>query len=83
MTRRGTASHHAHPLDWMFPGAPVWYNPAMEAKPYAGTLDCEPFSVNGVLHVRVVDMDERYVKRCGRDRVLLAAWYSVRPRRPR
>lgn len=81
MTKKGQACRYNQSFDWIRPGAPCWYNPAQEAKPYSGVVGSELFDCGGERCVKVIDLDERFVKRSGRDRVGRAAWYTIRPRR--
>lgn len=81
MTKKGEAEHRRRAYEWIHTGAPCWYQPALESRPFAGIVDSELEYSEGELCCRLRDMDERYVKRSGRGLVGRCPWYLIRKRR--
>ena len=78
---QGEPYHRPKAYDWIAPGEPCWYQPALESRPFAGVVGSDLEYSQGELCVRLVDMDERYVKRSGRAMIGRVPWYLLRKRR--
>jgi hypothetical protein len=69
--------------DWIQEGLPCWYYPGAVTVPFAGVIGKVWEDEDRVLCVRLVELEERYVKRSGRAMVGRAPWYTLRRRRPK
>lgn len=70
-------------MAWIRPGEPCWYYPSPEMrKPFAAVVATDLVESDGELCVRLVELEERYVKRSGRAMVGRAPWYTIQKRRP-
>ena len=67
--------------DWIAVGVPCWYQPALESRPFAGVVASDLWDDNGELVCKLEQMDERYLKRTGRDRIGRVPWFLLRKRR--